>query len=400
MNLKYLFTAVMFLIGTDTFIVSPLLPTLRSEFGIGADTSGWFVSAYAMGYAITAIFAGPMTERMDRKKVLAAGLTGFAVFTALCGTAQGFGSLFLYRLLAGCFAAVAGPQVWASIPQTVPSHLILKTMGWATAGLSLAQVLGIPLGSTLARESWRYPFFTVGLLTLPVIWWILTALPPIRPANAGTERQSVAASYRGLFGRREARYAFSAHFCYFIGTFGSFTYIGNWMADEFLLDVAQIGWLMIVYGAGNMSGSMLGSRLVDRWGRKSALTFSLLLIGIGFVAAPHLHRLWAVSMVLFCTSFAGGQSFPLIMSTLQSIDSKMRGTISSLANSVMYMGTTAGSALGGWLYVRYSGFWPVGVMVMAGMLAGLVLFLRSRLIKATETSALPPSSTVTRSANG
>ncbi|CAH8244482.1 MFS transporter [Paenibacillus melissococcoides] len=117
--MKYLFAAIMFTISIDIFIMSPLLPTLRMEFGIGADTSGWLMSAYSLGYAVTAMIAGPLTERMNRKKVLIAGLAAFAACTALCGTANGFDTMFLFRFLAGVAAAITTPQVWASIPQTV-----------------------------------------------------------------------------------------------------------------------------------------------------------------------------------------------------------------------------------------------------------------------------------------
>lgn len=379
LQMKYLFAAIMFTIGIDIFIMSPLLPTLRIEFGIGADTSGWLMSAYSLGYAVTALIAGPLTERMNRKKVLIAGLAAFAVCTALCGTAHGFNTMFLFRFLAGVAAAITTPQVWASIPQTVAGPLVLKTMGWATAGLSLAQVLGIPLGSLLAHQSWRFPFFAVGLLTLPVIAWIAASMPAIQLAGTASKRLSIVASYQRILGKSESRYAFMAHFFYFFGTFGSFTFIGNWMGDEFGLDVAQIGVLMIAYGAGNLAGGLCGSRITAVLGPKRSWTAAALAIGLLFAAAPMMHAIWAVLPLLLLSSFCGGLAFPLIMNTLQSIDIQMRGTLSSLANSVMYMGTTVGAAIAGGLYVRFGGFRSVGLMVLIAMLTALVLFYRSGL---------------------
>jgi predicted MFS family arabinose efflux permease len=44
--------ATMFVIGTDTFLVAPLLPTLAGTFHVSSDVSGWMVSAYALGYAL------------------------------------------------------------------------------------------------------------------------------------------------------------------------------------------------------------------------------------------------------------------------------------------------------------------------------------------------------------
>ena len=46
-RLSFLFFLVMFVIGTDTFLVSPLLPTLTQYYGISTSLSGFIVSAYA-----------------------------------------------------------------------------------------------------------------------------------------------------------------------------------------------------------------------------------------------------------------------------------------------------------------------------------------------------------------
>ncbi len=56
---------IMFLIGTDTFLVSPLLPTLSETYQIPTSISGWMVSAYALGYALFALISGPISDRLD-----------------------------------------------------------------------------------------------------------------------------------------------------------------------------------------------------------------------------------------------------------------------------------------------------------------------------------------------
>ena len=45
------FFTIMFMIGTDTFLISPLLPTLQQVYHISIELSGWMVSSYAVGYA-------------------------------------------------------------------------------------------------------------------------------------------------------------------------------------------------------------------------------------------------------------------------------------------------------------------------------------------------------------
>ncbi|KPI08170.1 major facilitator superfamily MFS_1 [Actinobacteria bacterium OK074] len=118
----------------------PLLPTLARTFDVSGGVSGWTVSAYALGYALFALVAGPLSDGRDRRRVLVGGLVGFLVTTALCGFAQGFWTTilcrFLCRFLAGVSTAFVSPQIWASIPGLVRPERIARTMGFATADSS------------------------------------------------------------------------------------------------------------------------------------------------------------------------------------------------------------------------------------------------------------------------
>ncbi len=62
------FFTIMFMIGTDTFLISPLLPTLQQVYHVSTELSGWMVSSYALGYAGFALIAGPISDGLNRKK--------------------------------------------------------------------------------------------------------------------------------------------------------------------------------------------------------------------------------------------------------------------------------------------------------------------------------------------
>ena len=113
-----LFFLVMFLIGTDTFLVSPLLPTLSRLFGISTAVSGWLVSAYALGYAGFALISGPISDQHDRKQILLYGLAGFAVSTALCGVATSYCFVSLPAWLPPSLRRRYGHQFLMSLSQS------------------------------------------------------------------------------------------------------------------------------------------------------------------------------------------------------------------------------------------------------------------------------------------
>jgi len=180
--------STLFVIGTDTLLTAPLLPLLSKEFNTSTEQSGWFVSAYALGYAVFALIAGPLSDRIDRRRIILTGSIGFTLFTGLCGLAWGFWSLFTARFLAGVFASLISPQIWASIPMTVPKQAIIKTMGYATAGLAIAQIAGIPVGSFLSTYGWQIPFFAIAaasLLLLGILYSRFPSIPPVAAAAGG-----------------------------------------------------------------------------------------------------------------------------------------------------------------------------------------------------------------------
>jgi predicted MFS family arabinose efflux permease len=185
----------MFVIGTDTFLISPLIPKLQTLFHLSTDVSGWMMGAYAFGYAVFALIAGPLSDGWNRKKVMLCGMVCFSISTILCGFATGFWTMFLFRFLAGVSAAFTSPQVWAAIATLVPSQKVIKAMGIATAGLAVSQALGVPIGSRLAVHHWSHPFLVIGACSMMLALFIFFVLPDLKPAQAPDRKTSIFKRY-------------------------------------------------------------------------------------------------------------------------------------------------------------------------------------------------------------
>ncbi|MFF4856131.1 MFS transporter [Streptomyces rubiginosohelvolus] len=370
--IAWLSFVTMFVIGTDTFLVAPMLPTLSDEFDVTTSVSGWMVSAYALGFALFALVAGPLSDGRDRRSVLLLGFAGFAAATALCGVAQGFWSMILFRVLAGMSAALVTPQIWASIPVLVPGNAVVKTMGFAGAGMSISQVVGVPLGGWLAASSWHVPFFAVAGLSA-VAWLVLfRVFPPVQATPAG-ERTGFFATYAGLFRSRVFLWYLVGYLAYQTGVFETISFIGSWLARDFGLGVSAIGAAMMALGVGMAITSVFGSHVIKRLGepRTLACTFVALVLLYGAVPfAPNL----AVAIVLLALGSAMlGINYPIFMAMLLSQTTAARGTVSSLATTALYVGTTIGGFVGGVLLTEFDGFHGVaGFTVLCLLLAAVV----------------------------
>ena len=382
-QLSLLFFLVMFVIGTDTFLVSPLLPTLTRYYGITTSLSGFIVSAYAIGYMLSALLIGPISDRHDRKKILVGGLVVFTVATASCGLANTFAWMLITRFVAGVAAATAGPQIWAAIPVLFPRQQVVKVMGYATAGLAVAQIVGVPLGSYLAVWSWRFPFFFVGAIALILTLLVMRLMPSLNDAKAAPASESI---YRQLIGNHPVMKLLAAYLLFQTANFCGFAFIGTWFAKSFNLSVGAIGSFILLIGVGQFVGSLLGSRLVTWLGQPHAFLLEFILFIIGYVVLPFANSPLAATIILALIYTIGGALLPLFMSTLQEHAGSARSTISALANAVMYLGEAIGGVIGGVLIKQFAGFSGIATFTAVVAVLAMLLYAQQGYFKQLQTS--------------
>lgn len=358
-----LFFTLMFLVGTDTFLVSPLLPTLSALYRIQTAQSGWITSAYAIGYFALALIAGPLSDHGDKKRVLVLGFLGFAVSTSLCALAVTFPLMLLFRFLAGACAAVACPQIWASIPLLVDRQHLIRAMGYVSAALSVSQLAGVPVGSFLAAASWRLPFTVIGgaALVMCLVAWRL--LPPLVAPEAAhptpTQRPGILATYRAVLANRTSVTVLLGYFLFQAGNFAVLNFIGTWMHRDFALPLTGIGTAMIFIGVGNLIGTVFGSRLSERIGLRRSLVLGFAALFLLYLLLPFAPGAPLATVGLTLVMLVNGFIFPLFMTLLQSTSTGARSTMSSLGNAAMYAGSSVAGVVGGGLIAVFPGFFGI-----------------------------------------
>lgn len=370
-----LFFLIMFMIGTDTFLISPLLPTLQTQYGVSTGIAGWMIGSYTLGSAVFALIAGPLSDGWNRRTVLLGGLLGFSVSTILCGFADSFWTMCLFRILAGVSAAFTAPQVWASIPAVMPASSVSKTMGIAFAGLAAAQALGVPIGSWLATTNWSVPFWTIGFASLLLAASAFYLLPDMKPGANQGDRTSILRRYVPLIASGKARSGFSAYLLLHLGSGTAFAFVGKWMADRFELPIGQIGTVMMFLGFGTLLGSVISSYVTRKLGNANAVAAGMSLLVVLYTIMPHIANLPLVTIVYLIIFATLGIIFPIVMGALTSLNASIRGTISSLANSTMNGANTLGAWFAGLLYVHLGGYSSIGIFSAVCLALSLGIFL-------------------------
>ncbi|MEJ9126455.1 MFS transporter [Bacillus cereus] len=378
------FFMIMFMIGTDTFLISPLLPTLQQAYHVSTELSGWMVSSYALGYAGFALVAGPISDGLNRKKVMVLGMSFFAISTFFCGIAPSFLWMLTFRFLAGVSAAFVSPQVWASIPLLIEKKQIVKAIGVATAGLSISQILGLPLGAYLATIHYTIPFYFIGILSALLVILIYVVLPEIQSVHIGGNKKAILQRYKQLLTDSKVSLSYFAYFVFQTGNFAAFSFFGVWLSIQFGLQVDEVGTAMLVLGLGNLIGNIFGPRIVNKIGYNLSFYGGIIFTAVLYVLLPHVKNIVLVELLFFALFFVTGILFVLMMRHLQNMSSVARGTGAALANASMYIGQMIGAAIAGMLFAISHNFIFIGSFTALLYIGALFLFRKSE--KITENS--------------
>jgi DHA1 family inner membrane transport protein len=171
--------AASFGIGTTEFVIMGLLPDVGRDLHVTVPQAGMLVSGYALGVALGSPLVAVAINSMPRKSALLALMGLFIVGNIGCALAPNYGSLLLARVLTslahGAFFGI-GSVVAAGL---VPREQRTQAVAFLLAGLTLANVLGVPLGTTLGQVAgWRSTFWAVSALGLIAAGALALAIPP------------------------------------------------------------------------------------------------------------------------------------------------------------------------------------------------------------------------------
>ena len=240
----------MFVIGSDLFVVSPLLPQIAASFAVAAATAGLCVTVFALVYMAGAPLLGHIGDRVGRRRILVFCLGVFAIANLLTAVAGSFAWLLGARLLAGAAAAGVSPSVYALAGGSAPfgrrgTHLAIVVSG-LLASLTLAAPCAALIGPKIG-----WPAVFAGIAALGILLaWVNLRVWPAPGGAAGAEGPPGRLTIGALAPRLAPTVVWST------ALYGTYTYLGAGLGSAGYA-TEPIAGIIILYGCGAMVGILL-----------------------------------------------------------------------------------------------------------------------------------------------
>jgi ACS family glucarate transporter-like MFS transporter len=361
---------------------------------------GKVFSAMVAGYALFQTVGGYLADRFGPRRVLAAGVIWWGIFTALTALvpADIGGALLLFvlvRFFLGAGEAVIYPAANQFIARWIPVQERGIANGWIFAGVGAGAGLSPPLITYLMiHYGWRSSFWVCAIIGFlaGAVWFFAARDNPsehpqvsVAELNAiqsgltvnslNLEKEPVAAlvPWKRVVRSREVWAVTISYFCYGYVAWIFFSWFYRYLAKVRGLDLKASAFYSMLPFLAMLVCCLLGGIVNDRltkWrgprlGRCGLAAFAMGVAGLFIAFGSQVQGVRLASVIL-----AGGAgALYLSQSSFWSVTADIAGGSAGSVSGFMNMGGQIGGALTGsltpWIAVRYG--WTASFLVAAAL---------------------------------
>jgi len=349
----FVLTLVTFAFGSGAFIFAGLLEVMAADLHVTTAVAGQLQTVFVLTSAVLGPVAAWAFGRVDRKLMVAGALSLGMLLHIGCALTPNFQALMFLRALAGLAGAMSGPAASVAAATLAPPERRGSAIAMVSSGMTLAFVVGIPLGSIVGNAlGWRSTFLLGALLSAIALVGVIGFLPriPAPPKRDG------------------GRIPFAAVWPFYLTTF--LTFAANMTLNLYIAPIvrvgagvtgAGVGAFQAMIGVGSIAGLSLGARAADRHAGRGwilqGFAIQATAMSVHFAATHHVAPAgWPsaalVALGIFLAATALFSITPVVQARLIHATGGAPVAL-ALNGSVISMGQALGSAMGGMALTAY-----------------------------------------------
>ncbi|GAA4361623.1 MFS transporter [Paeniglutamicibacter cryotolerans] len=358
-------------IGTTEFSIMGLLQEGAIDLGVDNPSMGYLISSYALGVVVGAPVLTALGAKVARKTMvlwLMVFFTAANLSSVLAPTYEWMlASRFLAGLPHGAYFGIAAILAGTLVPASMRGRAI----AWVMLGLSVSNVVGVPLVVFLGQVyGWRWMFGAVGIVGA-LTWLAIRTFVPHAPAHKEASiRRELTALRNG-----QVWLAMLTGIVGFGGFFAVYSFISPTLTLVTGMSISSIPLVLGLYGVGMVVGNVIGGRLAD-WSVMGSIyvascamvLFQLLFGLLSPFQAPAL-------ILLFLLGITGSTMVPGLQALLMDSAPHAQSLAASLNHSALNVANAMGAALGAWVILAGFGYQAPAFLGSGLAVLGLCLAL-------------------------
>ena len=249
-----------FIFNTTEFVPVGLLPNIAESFSMDVAHAGLLLTIYAWAVSLLSLPLTVLTSKMERRKLLILLFCLFIGSHILAGVAWNFYSLMIARIGIACAHAVFWAITTPLAVRLAPNGKKAKAMGFIVIGVSMATILGIPIGTIIGQlVGWRVTFLCIAGIAFCVMILLLRLLPTVPSMDIISIKDIPIVLKRPILLNIYLLIAIII-----AGHFTAYTYITPFMKNIGGFNQNVIVLLLLVVGFSGMIGSVIFAKYAEK----------------------------------------------------------------------------------------------------------------------------------------
>jgi predicted MFS family arabinose efflux permease len=373
-------TILVFAISLSSGVLSLFLPEIAETFFNSTDKTAIGVVSQTSTVNNTAevFFAFLMSVlvvRFKHKSLLAVGAAIVIISAIGSSLAPDFYTFQIFFALEGAGSIMVSILSITLIGDTFSLNKKARAVSWYAAGMYMAGLIGIPILLVVANiAGWRSVFL---LFILPVsLLGLILAYKSIPSKSNSQQPKNDKGMYLKNF--RLVLLNKSAAYCLLGATVGATAVVAlfvlTFYRQQFLVSRDWAVGIALINASLFMIGSLVGGRIISRFGSKPIAVLFSLISGILTMIFFNMPTLGLTLAFNFASVFTGALAIPAIICLTVDQVPKSRGTMMSLQRLFANIGAAIGAVIGGALLTFFS-YQAVGVGFGFLIIAQAAIFL-------------------------